>query len=467
MFLRTVLCVFPIPCLHVVRVLPPSISFDFSSLSFRSTYYCYLCPSHPFRPLSLSPFPPSPKLTLLHPQRNINRKCDANFNLNTVLRANILSSNYFKALYDYKSYHEVMHEIEREVTHVAPFSAGKQRLPSTAFCLLYKFFTMGLTEKQLKGLLEHKESAYVKAVAVLYVRFMLSATDMWTWLSPLLEDNQKFKPGSAVDDPEMTIAEFVEMVLSGNNLYGTVMPRIPALAARNIKNKLLVRKVGEELTSSNEKYLSELKPGMECEALYREDGKYYKATIDEVRDEGRLLITFTEYGNQEEVSVGEIKVPDSLRSSSRSGDGTSAAGGSGSDVRASKRKYGKRKVKASRSRSRSLSPESRFRKLEEAERRKEKEKAVASRKSDYMRRPTNLKQALSMELSVGTSRRRSRTPPRRRTSRRDREKRSRSRSRSRSPAKKKVSTEAAERLKKLKERYGDASTKDGTNSDYK
>ena len=39
------------------------------------------------------------------------------------------------------------------LTHsrAAPFSVGQQRLPSTAFCLLYKFFLMKLTVKQLKG----------------------------------------------------------------------------------------------------------------------------------------------------------------------------------------------------------------------------------------------------------------------------------------------------------------------------
>ena len=42
--------------------------------------------------------------------------------------------------------------------------AGNARGPSTAFCLLFKFFTMKLTEKQIVDLLDHADSPYIRAV---------------------------------------------------------------------------------------------------------------------------------------------------------------------------------------------------------------------------------------------------------------------------------------------------------------
>ncbi|EEE65071.1 hypothetical protein OsJ_20096 [Oryza sativa Japonica Group] len=81
-----------------------------------------------------------------------------------VLSVNILSSDYFKELYRLKTYHEVIDEIYNQVDHVEPWMTGNCRGPSSAFCLLYKFFTMKLTVKQMHGLLKHPDSPYIRAV---------------------------------------------------------------------------------------------------------------------------------------------------------------------------------------------------------------------------------------------------------------------------------------------------------------
>ena len=81
-----------------------------------------------------------------------------------VLSVNILSSDYFKELFKYKTYHEVVDEIYNQVDHVEPWMTGNCRGPSSAFCLLYKFFTMKLTVNQMHGLLKHQDSPYIRAV---------------------------------------------------------------------------------------------------------------------------------------------------------------------------------------------------------------------------------------------------------------------------------------------------------------
>ncbi|KAI8051184.1 Pre-mRNA-splicing factor 38 [Syncephalis plumigaleata] len=79
-----------------------------------------------------------------------------NMNLNEVLFVNIQSSPYFKALYDKKTYHEVVDEIYNNVETLEPFMRGTT--PSSAFCLLYKLWTLRLTVRQVSGLLNHTDS---------------------------------------------------------------------------------------------------------------------------------------------------------------------------------------------------------------------------------------------------------------------------------------------------------------------
>lgn len=94
--------------------------------------------------------------------------------LEKVLCMNILSSDYFRDLLRLKTYHEVIDEIYNQVDHVEPWMTGNCRGPSTAFCLLYKFFTMKLTVKQMHGLLKHPDSPYIRAVSgVLYLTLYL------------------------------------------------------------------------------------------------------------------------------------------------------------------------------------------------------------------------------------------------------------------------------------------------------
>ncbi|XP_052736920.1 pre-mRNA splicing factor SR-like 1 isoform X3 [Vigna angularis] len=116
--------------------------------------------------------------------------------LEKVLCMNILSSDYFKELYRLKTYHEVIDEIYNQVDHVEPWMTGNCRGPSTAFCLLYKFFTMKLTVKQMHGLLKHPDSPYIRAVGFLYLRYCGDPKTLWSWFEPYIKDEEEFSPGS-------------------------------------------------------------------------------------------------------------------------------------------------------------------------------------------------------------------------------------------------------------------------------
>ena len=95
--------------------------------------------------------------------------------LEKVLSMNILSSDYFKELFALKTYHEVIDEIYNQVDHVEPWMTGNCRGPSSAYCLLYKFFLMKLTVKQMHGLLKHPDSPYIRAVSMMSFIFHYSS----------------------------------------------------------------------------------------------------------------------------------------------------------------------------------------------------------------------------------------------------------------------------------------------------
>ncbi|CAL5050794.1 unnamed protein product [Urochloa decumbens] len=73
---------------------------------------------------------------------------------------------------------------------------GNCRGPSSAFCLLYKFFTMKLTVNQMHGLLKHPDSPYIRAIGFLYLRYVAEPKTLWSWYEPYIKDDEEFSPGS-------------------------------------------------------------------------------------------------------------------------------------------------------------------------------------------------------------------------------------------------------------------------------
>ncbi|KAG5052903.1 Pre-mRNA-splicing factor 38B [Glycine soja] len=156
--------------------------------------------------------------------------------LEKVLCMNILSSDYFKELYRLKTYHEVIDEIYNQVDHVEPWMTGNCRGPSTAFCLLYKFFTMKLTVKQMHGLLKHLDSPYIRAVGFLYLRYCADPKTLWNWFEPYVKDDEEFSPGS--NGRMTTMGVYVRDLLLGQYYFDTLFPRIPVPVLRQVVSNL-------------------------------------------------------------------------------------------------------------------------------------------------------------------------------------------------------------------------------------
>ncbi len=128
-------------------------------------------------------------------------------NLNSLVLNNIMSSQYFKnALYEKKTYEEVVDEIYyrvnllrffnisflficfSQVKHLEPWEKGSRKtsgltgmcggvrgvggggIVSTAYCLLYKLYTLKITRTQVINLTIHTDSPYIRALGFMYIR---------------------------------------------------------------------------------------------------------------------------------------------------------------------------------------------------------------------------------------------------------------------------------------------------------
>ncbi|TSY27774.1 Pre-mRNA-splicing factor 38B [Bagarius yarrelli] len=177
-------------------------------------------------------------------------------NLNPMILTNVLSSPYFKVqLYELKTYHEVVDEIYFKVTHAEPWEKGSRKtsgqtgmcggvrgvgtggIVSTAFCLLYKLFTLKLTRKQVMGLITHTDSPYIRALGFMYIRYTQPPADLIEWFEPFLDDEEELdvKAGGGC---VMTVGEMLRSFLTKLEWFSTLFPRIPVPVQKNIDTQL-------------------------------------------------------------------------------------------------------------------------------------------------------------------------------------------------------------------------------------
>jgi pre-mRNA-splicing factor 38B len=108
---------------------------------------------------------------------------------------------------------------------------------STAFCLLYKLFTLRLTRKQLVSMVNSTQSVYLRGMGFIYIRYTQPPADIWAWLSPYLDDEEEIDPRSGGGDL-MTIGQLCRTFFQKLDWYGTLFPRIPVPIQKDIDQKL-------------------------------------------------------------------------------------------------------------------------------------------------------------------------------------------------------------------------------------
>ena len=201
---------------------------------------------------------------------------------------------------------------------------------------------MRSTDKQMKLMLDHKDSPYIRAIGFLYLRFACEPQLLWEYMEPYLYDEEHIRIESNPSKDERTIGAFVRMLLSDLEYFGTRLPRLPVNIEREIKVKLLQAEMVEERAIRNFKdrrtldYFKTL--GSKVLALYGDEENpvtWYDAVVDRVvttdpethqqLSRPKFVVTFTEYGNTETVTLGEMDMPggrsdDDLRGNYRGRD---------------------------------------------------------------------------------------------------------------------------------------------------
>lgn len=111
-------------------------------------------------------------------------------NMNNLLLNNILSCQYFKDVCGMMDYFHLIEEIIKNVTYAEPWTVGTNGIPSTLFCILYKFMLMKLTESQVYYLVNYPENDYVRCAGFLYMRYMSDPKELWGLFYPYLYDDK-------------------------------------------------------------------------------------------------------------------------------------------------------------------------------------------------------------------------------------------------------------------------------------
>lgn len=199
---------------------------------------------------------------------------------------------------------------------------------------MLRLLTMRCSEKQMTLMLTHEDSPYIRCIGFLYLRYACEPRELWKWVQPYLYDEEPVQVVAHKAKPESTVGAFVRSILSDLDYHGTRLPRLPVSIERDIKVKMLQAERLEERAKRHlgaprdMEYFQKL--GSKVRALYEDEDNpitWYDAVVDRVittdSDTGKALsrpkfvVTFTEYGNTETVTLGEMDMPGHEQDDSR------------------------------------------------------------------------------------------------------------------------------------------------------
>ena len=245
------------------------------------------------------------------------------FNLHPMLHEKIDESEYYKCLFVFKTFDKVVDVIYEKVTYVEPWAAGSTRSPSSAYCLLLKLFHLRLTEIQVKALLDHGDSPYIRALGALYVRYGCAPERTWHWLGHYADDLEEFAPGLNPNQTT-TFGAYCVKLMTDLQYFSTMLPRIPVAIERRLKVELVLHgeMVARGARNAPRVGTKALEPGAAVRAIYRDeerDPAWYDAEIVscvepyEGAPEGMLpsyVVTFGDAvvpgGARETVKLGQL-----------------------------------------------------------------------------------------------------------------------------------------------------------------
>eukprot|EP00928_Gymnodinium_smaydae_P010235 TRINITY_DN13838_c0_g1_i1.p1 TRINITY_DN13838_c0_g1~~TRINITY_DN13838_c0_g1_i1.p1 ORF type:complete len:620 (-),score=142.12 TRINITY_DN13838_c0_g1_i1:140-1999(-) len=296
-----------------------------------------------------------------------------------LLQTHVIECTHFKSLLKLETFDQVIEETFQFANSVEPYMANSGTLPSALFCCLYRFLTLGLDKYQLKKLMEHQESPYIRCCGFLYVRFGLPHDQLLTYLQEYLLDDEELKP-SPDSEWRTSVGEYVEGLMSQDKYYNTVLPRLPMVTKRKVEEALAPVGQNRKRNKANKEIIHLFRDRgtrLQCNI----GGEWMDAVLVELDEETPYRIKLRvrlDDGSEEYVHLGKV-----ILSESRGRDRARSQSRGRTDWSRDKGKSDKELLDEMRS--------------------KEREKAVCSSGKEYAKKPVGYKQACALPREQGTA----------------------------------------------------------------
>ncbi|KAK8810457.1 hypothetical protein WA158_007032 [Blastocystis sp. Blastoise] len=221
------------------------------------------------------------------------------YNMPPMIAENIYESYYFHRLLDIQTFEDVCEEARNSLKDVEPLVVGTSRHPSTAFCILLKFFMYRLSYTELFDLLKEKKCLYLRCIGFLYIRYGIEPKDLWKWLSPYFDEGQLFAP-SHDKSYQITIGEYVQRLIDEKNYYSILLSSIPIPLKREMSANIIKLNVMKDLPRIyTNKQATHPVAGAHVKALYSADMQWYPAVIVSDNKDDTYCVMYEGYGNKE------------------------------------------------------------------------------------------------------------------------------------------------------------------------
>jgi len=348
----------PPPLGMMIAMPPQGLVHGYHPMAMMGRGLVPMAPMHPgLVPISMAghpgaiPAPPQAPAPAAPPkpgEKPVETEHDRCYNMNPIMCRSITNCIYYKNLFDLRSFEAIFEKCREEVFDLEPVTRNKT--PAPAFCMLFKFFTMKLSENQLDELLTSEEGV-LRGLGFLYVRFLIPPKKLWYWFKNCFADPTPIPIGNNGETTEPA-RDFIKRILKEQKYQGYALPKIPIPVHRQYRKKILLM---ELLSDGNRKYERYLKKGNVVKAQYAEDTEFYDAEIEEIDDDtGIYTVNFTDYDERQDVCLGQIKIPKDLKREFRA-NRRSRSRSRSSDRRKKRRRSRSRSRSRDRRRSRSRS----------------------------------------------------------------------------------------------------------------
>jgi len=221
------------------------------------------------------------------------------------------------------------------VRHLEPYQPGAApRAPSPAFCALLRLGTLRPTARQVERMLSWPAGAhggcgaFVRAVAALLLRYAAPPGELWAWLAAPAEDEARLvvaagAGGGGAAGSATTVGAWVRGLLEAERHEGTLLPRVPAAAARDISAAVALLDKDKARAAANAAAAHRLVPGLALRARYSGDGEWYAAVVQRVEPSGRVVVAYPDFPGDagEARGLGQLELPPDPRVLAAGGGG--------------------------------------------------------------------------------------------------------------------------------------------------